>query len=122
MTEDLRQRAGLIRARGAIDRGIARIIGRPAHMGHSGEFIAAQGFDIALETAANHRGVDGRFQPGPLAGRTVNVRFRTGNDGLLDIHAAALPDVFLVLAGPHVGAVSTRGGVSRIAVAGAFVF
>ena len=35
MTEDLRQLADLIHARNAIDRGIARIIGRPAHMGTS---------------------------------------------------------------------------------------
>ncbi len=76
MTEDLRQLADLIRARNASDRGIARIIGRPAPMGHIGEFVAAQVFDIAPEEAADHKGADGHFRSGPLAGRTVIVKFR----------------------------------------------
>ena len=89
----------LLRRRNAIDHEIARLIGRPALLGHIGEFIAAELFDIALQTHANAPGSDGIFRSGPLAGRTVNVKFYGRRDGLLDIPEAPV-DHLLVLTGP----------------------
>lgn len=41
----------------------------PVNAGSIGEWIAAQMFDIELETAANVAGYDGHFTTGILAGR-----------------------------------------------------
>ena len=88
----------LLRRRNAIDHEIAQLIGRPALPGHIGEFIAAELFDIELHPHANARGSDGIFRSGPLAGRTVNVKFYGRRDGLLDIPEAPV-DHLLVLTG-----------------------
>ena len=78
----------------------ARIVGRPALIGHVGEFIASRIFRIELERVANARGFDGRFADGSLAGKTVNVKWYAKLEGMLDIRPDALPDYFLVLAVP----------------------
>ena len=44
------------------------IVGRPALIGHVGEYIASRVFGIALEHSAANKGYDGRFTDGPLAG------------------------------------------------------
>lgn len=66
--------AELLRQRNSIDSEIAHIIGRPMTAGHLGEWIAAQIFDIELETSAVAAALDGRFNTGPLRGKTVNVK------------------------------------------------
>lgn len=47
---------------------ISDITQRPASRGHTGEYIAAEIFDIELEESANAKGFDGRF-------RSVNISF-----------------------------------------------
>jgi hypothetical protein len=74
----------LFHARNAIDEQIADVIGRPALAGHVGEWIASQVFDIELEQSASAKAIDGRFRAGPLAGRTVNIKFYGKREGLLD--------------------------------------
>jgi hypothetical protein len=59
--------AALVRERNAVEARPARIIGRPPEKGHLGEWIAAQIFDIELETSASREAVDGRFRTGRLA-------------------------------------------------------
>jgi len=119
---DLRQLAELVVARNKIAADIAVLIGRPAQLGHVGEYIAAQVFEIALESSAAHKGSDGRFLRGPLAGRSVNVKWSTKHDGLLDINPEALPDYYLALRGPKSGAVSSRGATHPWIITSVFVF
>jgi len=67
--------ADLLRRRNELDADIALLIGRPATQGHIGEFIAAKVFGIELEAGATHKASDGRFASGPLAGKSVDVKF-----------------------------------------------
>ena len=110
MNEDLRQLADLIRQRNGIEVEITRLIGRPAQIGHVGEFIAAQIFDIHLVESASNKAIDGYFQSGTLAGKSVNIKWYGKQESILDITPATLPDLYLVLTGPKSPAVSSRGG------------
>ena len=105
----LRRLASLTRQRNRVDAEIAGLIGRPAHPGHIGDFVAAAIFDIRLLKDATHPGADGQFTRGPLAGRSVNVKKYSLDQGLLDMRPDALPDFFLVLTGPRRPAASSRG-------------
>ena len=100
----------LLTRRNAIDEEIARIIGRPMTSGHLGEWIASQVFDIELESSAATPFIDGRFRVGPLAGRSVNVKWYLKREGLLDISGSPAVDYYLVLTGPSSAALSSRGG------------
>lgn len=88
LTAPVSRLVNLLRRRNDIDHEVAQLIGRPALLGHIGEFIAAELFDIELHPHANARGSDGTFRSGPLAGRTVNVKFYGRRDGLLDLPEA----------------------------------
>jgi hypothetical protein len=98
--EDLARLAELITAKNAIDTIVATQIGRPAEKGHVGEYIAARIFGITVELSASHKASDGYFAAEPLAGKTVNIKWYAKHEGILDITPAALPDYYLVLAGP----------------------
>jgi len=106
---DLHKLAQLIRERTLIDNQIAVLVGRPAERGHTGEYIAAAIFGIELHPSATHKGSDGQFTSGPLAGRTVNVKWYNRFASLLDINPLGVPDYYLVLTGPKGSAVSSRG-------------
>lgn len=108
--DDLARLAELIGARNAVARDIAALIARPAQIGHIGEYIASRVFGLALEESASRKGVDGRFAEGSLVDRTVNVKWYARQEGLLDLTPEALPDFYLVLAGPRCPAGSSRGG------------
>ncbi len=121
-TPHLAQLAELIKTRNAVDQEIAALIGRPAHAGHVGEYIAAAVFDIALESSAAHKGSDGRFTTGPLAGRRVNVKWYTHHAGLLDVNPRALPNDYLVLTAPRTAAGSSRGAAHPWVIAAVYLF
>jgi hypothetical protein len=95
--------------RNRIDGQIAEVINRPMTSGHLGEWIAAQIFDIELESTATATAVDGRFRSGPLEGRTVNVKWYLQREGVLDMTAAETLDEYLVMTGPVSAAASSRG-------------
>jgi hypothetical protein len=120
--DDLARLAELIKTRNAFENDIARIVGRPAQMGHLGEYIAARVFTIELEESAAHKGSDGRFTGGPLAGRTVNIKWYAKLEGMLDVNPEAIPDYYLVLAGPRVAAASSRATVRPWLIESAFLF
>lgn len=82
--KEFQELAALIADRNRIDESICRLIGRPAITGHIGEFIASRVFDIQLEVSAAHKAWDGRFRSGPLAGRTVDIKFYGKQEGILD--------------------------------------
>ncbi len=106
---EIEQLAELIRERNEVARRITKLIGRPAQIGHVGEWIASKVFDIELEASAVSKGIDGRFRSGPLEGKAVNVKFYAKREGVLDIREDALPEYFLVLAGPRPRAMTSRG-------------
>jgi Family of unknown function (DUF6998) len=109
MSEELNELARLIRTKNSVDRKIAKIVGRPALIGHVGEYIAAHIFGIDLHRSASARGSDGVFKTGPLVGKTVNIKWYTTSDNLLDLSPSGGADYYLVLAGPSTQGESSRG-------------
>jgi len=120
--EPVERIALLLHERNSIDKRIAAIIRRPMTAGHLGEWIAAEVFDLELEHSAVAAGIDGRFTSGPLAGRTVNVKWYLKREGLLDVSEAAVLDYYLVLTGPPSAAMSSRGGIRPWCIAAAYLF
>jgi hypothetical protein len=120
--DDLIQLAELIRTRNAVMKQIAHIIQRPALIGHVGEFIAAHIFGIALEESASQKGLDGRFTHGQLAGRSVNIKWYPKRENILDVRPDALPDFYLVLAGPKSTVSSSRGGERPWVIENVYLF
>lgn len=114
--------AGLLAARNDLDREIGRLIDRPMTAGHLGEFIASRVFGIELEQSASVRALDGRFGPGPLEGRTVNVKWYLKREGLLDLTPSDELDHYLVLTGPASAAASSRGHVRPWVIANVYLF
>lgn len=122
MVERLRELARLLAQRNAIDKQIANLIGRPAQLGHLGEFVAAAIFDIELEPSAANKGYDGRFRSGSLAGRTVDIKTYGKREGLIDLRVSDLPDFYLVLTGPSAPAESSRGASRPWVIEGIYLF
>ena len=96
----LQRLAETVRQKNTADRRVAEIIGRPALSGHFGEFVAAAIFGIELCGSATQEGYDGWFRGGALDGKTVNIKYYTKHDGLLDLKRENGPDYYLVLTGP----------------------
>jgi hypothetical protein len=107
--DSLEQLAILLRQYNAIGKEIATLIGRPAQIGHVGEYIAAQIFDIRLEHTANTRAIDGRFASGPLAGCSVNIKWYAMHENMLDVCLGVQPDYYLVMTGPTSSSLTSRG-------------
>jgi hypothetical protein len=120
--DDLIKLADLLKAHNAIGRVIASLIGRPAGIGHIGEYIAAKIFNISLVGSASTKSIDGYFQDGMLAGRSVNVKWYTKQENLLDMTPDAFPDFYLVLTGPKSKAMSSRGTVRPLVIESVFLF
>jgi hypothetical protein len=98
--EALVELAALLRERNLIDARIGQILNRPMTAGHAGEWIAACTFDIALQRSAVAKAIDGRFRGGPLAGKSVNVKWYLKRESLLDMTEDPALDYYLVLSGP----------------------
>lgn len=120
--EELVELARLIKAKNAADEKIAKIVGRPALIGHVGEFIASNIFRIELNQSASTKGTDGVFKEGPLHGRSVNVKWYTTGDNLLDLNPTFGPDFYLILSGPQTTAGSSKGMVRPWAISFVFLF
>ena len=58
MKDDLEQIAKIIKRKNVIDDEVAAITGRPALIGHTGEYIASRIFDIKLEESATQKAID----------------------------------------------------------------
>ena len=76
------------------------MIGRAGLVSHIGEFIAERVFSLELEDSRTNKGFDGRFKKGKLKGKTVNVKLYPKRERFIDWKDDALPDYFLILAGP----------------------
>jgi hypothetical protein len=120
--EPLTQIARLLHERNWIDARIAEIVDRPMTAGHLAEWIAAQLFAIRLAADARHPGYDGRFTEGKLAGKTVNVKWYSKREGLLDLLASNGPDYYLVFTGPPAAALTSRGTTRPWCITDIFLF
>jgi len=80
---------------------ISTLVGGTAQMAHVGAFIASRVFRIAPLDSPSRPAVDGHLVQGPLTGRSVTIRWHHGRGGVRDISPDALPDFYLVLAGPE---------------------
>lgn len=106
--DDLSTLAALIKAKNAHDLEIARILHRPAQLGHAGEYIASRIFNIELNVSAAYKGDDGAFRNGPLRGCRVNIKWYGRHEGLLDMSINAAADLYyLVMIGPKGAAVTS---------------
>ena len=121
MDQGLHELARLIQQRNALDEQIARLIGRPAQLGHIGEYIASKIFNITLTPTATTKGIDGHFADGPLAGRSVNVKFYPKLQGILDMRPDGVPDYYLVLTGPRSLAMSSKGQTRPVSIQAVFL-
>ena len=120
--EELIQLAELIKKRNLLEREITAIIGRPAGIGHIGEYVASRIFRIALEQSASHKAIDGRFSTGTLTGRSVNIKWYALREGLLDITPDTLPDYYLVLTGSRSSAMTSLERSRPWAIEEVFLF
>jgi hypothetical protein len=89
---ELQRLAELIQCRNQIEQDISMLTGRPAALGHLGEYIAARVFPIHLTKNAAHQSIDGYFFQGPLSPCSVNIKWYAVREGLLDIIPGFLPD------------------------------
>lgn len=120
--DELHHLAQLLNERNEIDAQIAAIIRRPAWAGHIGEYVASRIFDITLHPSASNKGSDGHFNTGPLAGRSVNVKWYGKMERLLDVNLDAIPDYYLVFAGPSAPAMSSRDGDRPWVISSVYLF
>ena len=77
--EALSELAALLAERNTIDARIGALINRPMTAGHAGEWIASRISDIELEPSATTKAI------GPLAGRSVNVKWYLKRENVLDM-------------------------------------
>jgi hypothetical protein len=118
----LEKLASLIKEKEEVNKEIAKIIGRPAQLGHVGEYIASHIFNIKLEESASFKGSDGVFTDGRLKDQSVNIKWYTKREGLLDINPDGIPDYYLVLTGPKSVSPSSRGTIRPWVVESVYVF
>jgi hypothetical protein len=114
--------AQLLVERNQLDEKISAVIRRPMTSGHLGEWIAAQVFDIALESGANAAAIDGRFASGPLEGRTVNVKWYLRREGVVDMTTSEVLDDYLVFTGPFGSAGSSKGQTRPWCITNVYLF
>jgi len=118
----LQRIAELLDKRNQIDLEISKIIGRPATLGHIGEFIASKIFEIKIENSAITKGIDGIFTEGPLKGKTVNIKLYGKQEGILDITISELADYYLVMTGPKTAPNTSRGSSRPLVIAHVYLF
>ncbi|MFC1905650.1 hypothetical protein ACFLXL_02440 [Chloroflexota bacterium] len=120
--ENLTELAKAIKEKNIADTEVARIVNRPALMGHVGEYIASNIFDIRLEHSATSKAIDGHFNSGSLLGKTVNIKWYAKMERMLDISKGTSPDFYLVMTGPIASAASSRGGTRPWLINYVFLF
>ena len=114
--------AQLIKIRNEVDNLIAATINRPAFVGHIGEYIASQIFDIKLCDSATTQAIDGIFNSGELHGKSVNIKYYSKQENLLDITPTVFPDFYVVLTGPKGQPASSKGKTRPFAINSVFLF
>ncbi len=114
--------ADLLSEMNSIGDRISEITQRSATIGHTGEYIASRIFDIELEESASAKAIDGHFKNGTLAGKTVNIKWYSKQEYLLDITPDSLPDYYLVMTGPKDLEGTSKGGMRPWLINSVFLF
>ena len=114
--------AQLINKRNQTEAEITALIGRPAQIGHIGEYIASKIFGISLQESASHKGSDGFFLSGKLRNKSVNIKWFAKLEWSLDINSESLPDYYLALTGPVNKKTNSRGEVRPWCIERAYLF
>jgi len=114
--------ADLLSEMNSIGDRISEITQRPATIGHTGEYIASVIFDIELEESASAKAIDGHFRNGTLAGKTVNIKWYSKQEYLLDITPVFLPDYYLVMTGPKDLEGTSKGDMHPWLINSVFLF
>lgn len=122
LNKDLKKLSDSIKEKNKIELTIAKVIDRPAIIGHAGEYIASKIFYIDLETSAVTRSIDGYFSEGNIKGKSVNIKWYGKKENLLDITPDYLPDYYLVMTGPSTPAISSRGCTRPWSINSVFLF
>lgn len=112
----------LLKRKNEVEREMTSIIGRPLEKGHFGEFVAAAIFGIELCGSAAQEGYDGWFRGGALDGKTVNIKYYTKHDGLLDLKRENGPDYYLVMTGPPAEPAPSCGQTRPWVIESVFLF
>ncbi len=108
-TARLETLAGLIHRYNNVAAEISGLVGRPAQIGHVGEYIAAAIFNIDLNSSASAKGHDGFFRsPAHLAGRSVNIKWGSLFEGGMDVSPDANLDYYLAMVGPRATAMTSK--------------
>lgn len=119
---ELETLAALLSERNSLDKTISDLIGRPAQIGHIGEYIAAKVFEIELHASAVHKGSDGVFKSGDLKGNLVNIKFYAKRENFLDITREHCCDYYLALTGPRSFTMTSKGGHRPLLISSAYLF
>jgi hypothetical protein len=119
---ELEKLSELIQKKNQIENEIARIIQRPAQIGHVGEYIASIIFDIQLMESASNKAIDGFFRSGLQVGKSVNIKWYGKQEWILDITPNALPDYYLVMTGPKSTQLTSRGGTRPWSIEFVYIF
>ena len=77
---------------------------------------------IELEEVASAKGIDGHFKSGSLAGKSVNIKWYSKLEYMLDITPESLPDYYLVMTGPKELEGTSRGGIRPWLINSVFLF
>jgi hypothetical protein len=119
---DLDKLADLPAELNSIGNRISEITQRPATIGHTGELSASPIFDIELEESAPKKGFDGHFRSGFLSGKTVNIKWYTKQEYLLDITPDFFPNYYLVMTGPKELEGTSKIGIRPWLINSVFLF
>ena len=122
MKEDLLALSELVKQHNKITSDISKLIGRPALTGHLGEYIASIIFDIRLADSASNKAIDGWFSSGNLEGKSVNVKWFTSHDGLMNLCESNQPDYYLVLTGEYHNPGPSRGRSNPWVITNIYLF
>jgi len=120
--EILKKLSKLIKEKNKLDNLISEVINRPCIMGHVGEFIASIIFNIKLQPTATSIGIDGYFTFGNLSGKSVDIKWYSKNEKILDINTKVLPDYYLVMTGPGSPAVTSKGTIRPWLINNVYLF
>jgi hypothetical protein len=106
--------AELMEERNHIEQEVSEIISRPFLIGHIGEYIASNIFDIELNKSASAKGHDGFFKNGELCGKSVNIKYYSRREGLLDLNSESGADYYLVFVGKSKASITRPWNIESI--------
>jgi len=99
ISDDFQVVSKCIKQRNMIELEVSKITKRPFIIGHIGEYIASEIFDIKLNASATEKISDGIFSSGKFQNKSVNIKYYSRKGRGLDLSSTVHPDYYLVLMG-----------------------